>query len=143
MPEFTVGETRENTDNSKSIVDEAIENLIQDVKSDKQKQAKIAQALHENYGIDPQLLATFVDVPVEADQNGAAPAETTQPEPTPKVPKATGETKTVTKEPTPDEVIGFIDELTDYLDEDTTLAELKEYAEDNKDLLATAIELHF
>jgi hypothetical protein len=142
MPEFTVG-VEETAESSSSIVDEAIEGFINDLKNDKEKQVQIAQALHENYGIDPQLLSTFVDVPAETANE---PAES----PTP-VPEETAENrsenntqvKTVTESPSPDEVIGFIDELTDYLDEDTTLAELREYAENNKDLLATAIELHF
>jgi hypothetical protein len=142
MPEFTVG-VEETAKSSSSIVDEAIEGFINDLKNDKEKQVQIAQALHENYGIDPQLLSTFVDVPAETANE---PAES----PTPVPQEATDnqsqnntQVKTVTESPSPDEVIGFIDELTDYLDEDTTLAELREYAEDNKDILATAIELHF
>jgi len=143
MPEFTVGQTAENAAESKSIVDKALEDFINDLKNDKQKQLQIAQALQENYGLDPQLLSTFVDVPQEIDEKPQEIPNEPQVETVQESNPEKHQVKTVTQAPNPDEVIGFIDELTDYLDEDTTLAELKEYAEDNKDLLETAIELHF
>lgn len=120
------------------IVDRALENAINHVRNDPKAQVQIAQSLQENYGIPPEVIGAFVgEIPDDTSQVPAPEQET--PENAQAAPQIdasmTGEDLTA------DDVLGFLDEIADYTGEDTTVAELREFAEENPDVIETALSL--
>jgi ABC-type uncharacterized transport system YnjBCD substrate-binding protein len=49
----------------------------------------------------------------------------------------------VTEKPSVEELLGFVEEIKQYKGKDATLEELQEWAEENPELVETAIDLKF
>jgi hypothetical protein len=133
---------------SSDPIDKAINQVVSELKSDKEKQLKILQALQENYGIDPQLVGMFME---GVDGEGLEQAQTPQPQPQEipeqanqePMPEPETKVKEVTVKPEPDELLDFVDEIIEYTGEETTLKELRDWGENNPDILETAINMKF
>lgn len=109
----------------------------QNIQSDPQAQARLAQQLQES-GIDPMLLGAvkpgLADAMQQAEQKQAVEQATNEPTPEPEV-------KTVTEKPEPEEIKALLDDIIDQFGEDKTLGELKEFIDENPDLVETAVNL--
>jgi len=149
-------------DNDESENSDAIEQLLNQAKKqlakDPQKRVNLAKNLYENYGIDPSITALFVPN-LENDLqeakgdtgNNAANSQNAQNQTgkTPnqnQVPKAQTETQEVKPMPekvsiTTDDVIEVVESFQDYLGEDATLEETKQFIKDNEDIVQNEIDM--
>lgn len=115
--------------------DRAIENI----KNDPQAKAQVAQALQEQYNIPPQVLASVFPEGVEPPEQEAIPENPSDSHNS----EVQTEVQTVTEKPSPEQVRNFLGEIIDLQGPDMTLGELKDFAENNPDILETAIEMKF
>jgi len=85
-------------------------------------------------GVSSEDLQEFMQARQQAQQQAQQQADMTQ---------DSHNAETVESEPamTPQKLIGFVDELSELVGEETSLAELKDMAEDNPDIVQTAIDL--
>jgi hypothetical protein len=150
MPEFrTTPPGQGGNDKSQSSGEFNLEGLAkqayQQLLQNPQGQLRMAQALQENYGVPPDaLVAIFPEMAEMAEkqqEQQAKQAENNQKNE--EINVSTQEVKTVKEKPEPDDVIGFLDEVSSYMPEDMTLSELENWAENNKDLVQTAIDMKF
>lgn len=132
-----------------STVDSLLNKYIEGVKDDPQMKLQLLQTLKQN-GVDPSLVAPLVDLDSEeiqqlaqqqAAQQQTQQVENTEPEPTPNMTEDTTEKVEVNKKPSPEKVMGFLDEIIELNDEDMTLGELREWCEENTNMVETAINL--
>lgn len=125
-------------------IERAFENAFEQIKNDKKQQIKIAQALKDNYGIEPQLLQLFFpDLQTDIPQENQEESELIMPEELESGPdgqEPTQEPVSLADNLTPQDLSDFVGELMEYLDEDTTLKELKEMIDNNPDVIQMALE---
>jgi len=156
MPEFrTTPPGQGGNDKSQSSREFNLEGLAkqayEQLRENPQGQLRMAQALQENYGVPPDaLVAIFPEMAetAEKQQEQAKQAENNQKneennQKNEEIIVPAQEVKTVKEKPEPDNVIGFLDEVSSYMPEDMTLGELENWAENNKDLVQTAIDMKF
>jgi len=149
MVELTTAE--ETTEAASSIgdftIDDVVGHLAKNIQENPQAQLQVAQIAQQKYGIDPSLLASIFPPmadtleKAEKQQQKQAKKAKTQAE----AQESNSDTEVITKEvekkPKPEQVLGFIDEAIEFLGEDETLGELKEFGEDNPNMLQTAIDM--
>lgn len=121
---------------SSSSLEEHLERVYDNIRSDPELKKRLMQEASEN-DIDPVLLRAVFgnDMPSED--------ELKQDMTPPQAEEAAGETQVVTKTPDPEQLIGFLEEIMDLTPNDMTLSELREWAEDNRDIVETAIDMRF
>ena len=149
MVELTTAE--ETTEAASSIgdftIDDVVGHLAKNIQENPQAQLQVAQIAQQKYGIDPSLLASIFPPmadtleKAEKQQQKQAKKAKTQAEAQKSNSDMEVTTKEVEKKPKPEQVLGFIDEAIEFLGEDETLGELKEFGEDNPNMLQTAIDM--
>jgi len=116
-----------------------LDRVIENIRNDPEIQGQLLQELQES-DINPAFLkaVTGMEIPQQTQEE---PAEEPAEQPSKQPPQT--RIKKVTEKPTPDQLIAFLGEVQEYTDEGMTLGELSNWAEENKDLVKTAIELKF
>lgn len=146
MPEFRVFTGNETDDSDSFDLGSVLDNVIKNVKQDPELKLEIAQRLQEE-GINPKILKAIDSDAVPSQQEVAqlqqAQQAANQQQEASQTMDNEPEVKKVTEKPSADQVIGFLDEIREYVDDDWTLADLKQWAEQNKDIVETAIEMKF
>jgi len=150
MVELTTAE--ETASSASSIgdftIDDVVGHLAKNIQENPQAQLQVAQIAQQKYGIDPSLLASIfppmadtLEKAEKQQQKQAKNAKTQEEEAQKSDSDMEVITKEVEKKPKPEQVLGFIDEAIEFLGEDETLGELKEFGEDNPNMLQTAIDM--
>lgn len=138
------GEQQENNaDNSgglESILNEAINNI----KETPELQMQLAQVMQQQ-GINPQLLqAVAPDMELPEGEVPSAEVDNSPSNPVNSSPSGIPETDGGQIEaPKPEEISGLLDDIIEYTGEDWTLGELQDFAQQNPDVLETAISMRF
>lgn len=129
-------------------IDDVVGHLAKNIQENPQAQLQVAQIAQQKYGIDPSLLASIfppmadtLEKAEKQQQKQAKKAKTQEAEAEESNSDMEVITKEVEKKPKPEQVLGFIDEAIEFLGEDETLGELKEFGEDNPNMLQTAIDM--
>ena len=129
-------------------IDDVVGHLAKNIQENPQAQLQVAQIAQQKYGIDPSLLASIfppmadtLEKAEKQQQKQAKKAKTQEAEAEENDSDMEVITKEVEKKPKPEQVLGFIDEAIEFLGEDETLGELKEFGEDNPNMLQTAIDM--
>jgi len=129
-------------------IDDVVGHLAKNIQENPQAQLQVAQIAQQKYGIDPSLLASIfppmadtLEKAEKQQQKQAKKAKTQEAEAEESDSDMEVITKEVEKKPKPEQVLGFIDEAIEFLGEDETLGELKEFGEDNPNMLQTAIDM--
>jgi len=129
-------------------IDDVVGHLAKNIQENPQAQLQVAQIAQQKYGIDPSLLASIfppmadtLEKAEKQQQKQAKNAKTQEEEAQKSDSDMEVITKEVEKKPKPEQVLGFIDEAIEFLGEDETLGELKEFGEDNPNMLQTAIDM--
>ncbi len=131
------------------VFDQLINQAKKQLAKDPQKRVNLAKNLYENYGIDPQITALFVpnlenDIQDLQEGKENAPTNQTNPEPAnTNVPQNQNQVQTM-PEPvdiTSQDVIDVVESFQDYLGNEATLEETKEFIEDNSDIVQREIDM--
>lgn len=135
------------------IFDEALERAKQELAKDPEKRIQLAAKLEENYGIDPQITSLFVpglendiqELENEGQNQSANPnMESTrnsgnnQPNPIPNKPENTEMPSQV--EFTVDDMLEVVEKFQDFLGDEATLIEVKNFVENNRDIVERELE---
>lgn len=130
-------------------LDKHIDRVFENIKNNPEIKLNIYQSLKEQ-GVNPAVIqAVFPEAQkfeqmqaqaqaAEAAQTVESTVEDTNENPEPTV-------KTVTQEPTPEQLLDFVDDIIDLhpKDEEATLGDLKNFGENNPDILENAISIAF
>lgn len=131
-------------DSGGSDIEGILKSVWQNIQQDPQMQLKLAQGLAEQ-GIDPTLLGAVkpgLGEAIEKSMQEQAAEQATQQTPNESPnPQPEPEVRTVEKDVSVDQLIEFTEELIQYRGEDCTLGELVEFAEENPDVVQTAIDM--
>jgi len=143
MVEFRTRAIGENEADSSSF-ENHLEQVYENIRTDPELKKRLMGEASKN-DIDPVLLRALFgdDMPTESELQEDMTRNPN--EPRPRVESETHNTEVVTETEQPDasQLIGFLEEIRDLTPDGMTLDELREWAEDNEDVVETAIEMRF
>jgi len=119
-----------------------VNTYIKNARNDRNLQLQLLQLAQDN-GIEPTLVAPLLDIDSQKIQQAQErmQAQQQQQQQTQDEPMTieSEETEKLTSE----QLAEFIEELMDYTGEQTSIAKVKEFVEENPDVTQTAIDMHF
>jgi len=136
------GSDREDGGSGSGKIEEMVNTYIKNARNDRNLQLQLLQLAQDN-GIEPTLVAPLLDIDSQKIQQAQErmQAQQQQQQQTQDEPMTieSEETEKLTSE----QLAEFIEELMDYTGEQTSIAKVKEFVEENPDVTQTAIDMHF
>ena len=132
MVKFDSREDNDDNEDGSSTLDSILDEALEIIRDDPEIQSAVMQMVQDQ-GIDPKIISSLVDEETDVPGDEIKDAQDSL---EPNAPDSDDR-----DDLDPDYIIDLLDEIMQYTGGDMTLEELRDYAEDNRDLIKTAIDL--